>query len=165
MKLRTVLEQDQLRIKERWYASGLELLRPVNMMISDSYPADIRSTNKVVNDEYERSRARARALLYEQRNLIQEKWVPRYEITYVGEHLPSEDWDELKALLVDGCLDRLAERLIAMCPIMVKTEYVTATEDAVNRILAVETKSFEEYLRLFYVKRKSGVLSIAEEYK
>ncbi len=164
IRIRTALQGDALKLKERFFTSGSELLRPVNMMISDSYPLAERETNVIKNDEFERAKNRARALLYEQRNNVQDKWLPRYDVTYVGKFIPSDDWNELRDLLVHGALDRLCERLIAMCPIMVKTDYVKPTEEALLRILEVEKKNLEGYLSSFHVKRIDGIPTIAEEY-
>lgn len=157
-------------LKEKWYSCGMEISRPVEYMISDSYPILKRdrlsaSFDPVIADEFDKARRRARFLLYEQRNLVQDKWIPRYILTHVPSRVAqTEAWVELKGLLVDGCLDRLSEMLIALAPIIVAKEYIESVQDAVMRVSEIEKEKLTEYLGAFHVQRKPGVLSIAEEW-
>lgn len=169
MKQRYELEGEARLIKEAFYKCGMEISRPVELMINDSYPIlkrDKYSPNydAKVDAEYENARRRARTLLYEQRNIVQAQWLPRYIFTQIpGKKVAAtEAWMELRGLLVDGCLDRLAEMLIAMAPIIVAKEYVEGVQSAVLRVTEIEKERLTEYLRGFHVQRKPGVPSIEE---
>lgn len=138
---------DATRLKEAFYRAGMEVSRPVEYMINDSYPILKRDRmsadfDPVVEEEYNKARRRARFLLYEQRNIVQDKWLPRYMLTHVSSKIAeNEAWVELKGLLVDGCLDRLAEMLVALAPIIVAKEYVDRVQAAVFRVTEIEKKN------------------------
>lgn len=163
------LGRDPLMVKERWFTCGLEILRPALLMINDTYPLAKRDRlaknyDAVVADEYDKAIKRARFVLYEQRNVVQDKWLPRYNVTYVTTPHHTEDWDELKGLLVDGCLDRVAEMLIALSPIIVGKDYVEGTQQSVMRVTEIEKQKLTDYLKSFYVVRKPGIPTLAEDY-
>lgn len=163
------LSRDPLMVKERFYTCGLEILRPALLMINDTYPFSKRDRlspnfDPVVLDEYEKANKRARYVLYEQRNLVQDKWLPRYDVTYVSHHHQSEDWEELKGLLVDGCLDRVSELLIAVLPIIVAKQYVEGAQQAILRVTDIEKEKLTDYLRSFHVVRRPGIPTLQEDY-
>lgn len=163
------LGTDALRVKEAFFARGMEILRPVLLMINDTYPIvkrDKLSPNydAVIEDEYKKADKRARYVLYEQRNIVQDKWLPRYNVTHVSKPHITEDWEELRGLLIDGCLDRVSELLIALSPIIVGKDYIEGTQQAIQRVTVVEKEKLTEYLRSFYVARKPGIPTIAEDY-
>lgn len=169
MKQRYNLDDTATLIKEAFFKRGMEISRPVELMINDSYPIlkrDRFSPNydPKVDEEYEAARRRARTLLYEQRNIVQDQWLPRYIFTQIpGKKVAAtEAWLELKSLLVDGCLDRLAEMLVALAPIIVAKDYVEGVQSAVMRVTEIEKERLTEYLRGFHVQRKPGVPSIEE---
>lgn len=163
------LGRDPLMLKEKWYSCGLEILRPALLMINDTYPFSKRDRmspnyDPVIFDEYEKANKRARYVLYEQRNIVQDKWLPRYEVTYVSNPHESEDWKELKGLLVDGCLDRVSELLIAMLPIIVGKQYVEGAQQSVMRVTDIEKEKLTDYLRSFHVVRRPGIPTLQEDY-
>lgn len=169
MKQRFSVNDPAHAIKESFYKSGMEISRPVELMINDSFPILKRDQysphydEKVVS-EYENARRRARTLLYEQRNIVQDQWLPRYIFTQIpGKKVAAtEAWIELKGVIVDGCLDRFAELLIAMAPIIVCKEYVEGVQSAVMRVTEIEKERLTDYLRGFHVQRKPGMPSLEE---
>jgi hypothetical protein len=138
-------------------------------MINDTYP--IRKRDKLspdfdptVLEEFDKANKRATFCLYEQRNIAQDRWLPRYDITHIGKHHETEDWLELKSLLVDNCLDRVAELLIALSPTIVAKEYVDGLQEAVLRVAEIEKRNLTDYLKAFYVARKPGIPTIKEDF-
>lgn len=166
MKQRTSLSPEAEGLKEAFYRAGMEILKPCNLMIADTYAADkrerISSTfDKSVVDEYDKAIKRARNILYEQRNLVAEKWLPRYEILRSKHN--GDDWQELATILVDGCLDRLGEQIIALSPLLVDPKYVSGLQSATLRVMENEKTRLYEFLTGFYVRRKQGVPKVQEE--
>ncbi len=155
--------------KEFWFRCGLEVIRPALLMINDTYPLSKRDRlaknyDAVVADEYEKAIKRARYVLYEQRNIVQDKWLPRYNVSYVTTPHHTEDWDELRGLLADGCLDRVSEMLIALSPIIVAKDYVDGTQRAILSVTEIEKQKLTDYLKSFYVVRKPGIPTLQADY-
>lgn len=163
------LGQDAKRLKEFFFSRGMEILRPALLMINDTYPLTKRDRlspnyDPVVLEEYEKANKRARFVLYEQRNVVQDKWLPRYDVTYVSKPHHTEDWDELKGLMVDGCLDRVSELLIALSPIIMAKQYVEGAQQAILRVTDIEKQKMADYLRSFYVVRRPGIPTLEADY-
>ncbi len=72
-------------IKERWFAAGNEFLRPFRNKLDILFPLSIRMQQFAKYDpsaekSYQDKMRLAKSLLYEQRNLVNNKWLPRYDI-------------------------------------------------------------------------------------
>jgi hypothetical protein len=158
-------------IKEELYRCGAALLRPVMVMISDTYPAEKREErlhNGAPNpdfdsdtaDEYHKAYDRARKLLHEQRNIANDKHLPRFEVRrYPGE--ATEASRDLESLIVDGCLDRLRENLITWSPILVDEKYVKQVQETIQRVYPNEEKRLRAFIRQFTIEYVDGALPTA----
>jgi hypothetical protein len=167
MKHSLILEAEALQIKEAFYSAGQDILRPVKTMIGDSFPHAQREPmssqfDQRVLDEFEKTMRRANNILYEQRNLVQSKWLPRYAIRRSKDN--GEHWQELHDILVLNCLDRISELLIANSPLLVKNEYVEKVQAAVEKATDAAKARLSTYIQGFYVRLKPGVVSLADEY-
>ncbi len=160
-----------MAIKEAFFAAGQDILRPVKTMIADSYPNEQRERlsshfNEEVLREYDRVCKRASSFLYEQRNIVQSKWLPRYNITRrKPNEPPNEDFAELRNCLVDNCLDRLSELLIANSPLLVKRQYIEQLQMAVEKATEAAKTRLSTYLQAFQVSRKDGYAKLSEVYE
>lgn len=171
-RTRTVLSGSSFEIKERWFKQAASpLLRAVNMMISDSFSFDeIEPSSKLYNAdkaaEYDKSKRRAQNFLYEQRNVVNDKWLPRYTIRRIrpGEET-TEASQEMVNLLIDGTLDRLYENLIAYAPLFVAKDYVEPLQSSLKRVYDSESAKFRSYLQNFVAEYADGVLPLAQEYE
>lgn len=168
MRARTILSPDAMALKEKFFDCGMEILRPVNYMIADSHPLEFREKmssqySRAAEEEYEKTVRRARNLLYEQRNLVQDKWLPRYDIAR-SKTSGGADWEEMRSLLVDRCLDRLSEMLITHSPLLVDAKYVKPLQETVLKVTETQKNRLNEFLKSFYAVRREGVPTLEEEY-
>jgi hypothetical protein len=168
MRNSTVLSAVGAEVKEFWFRCGKDILRPVQTMISDSFPLEKREKisshfDAALATEYIKVCKRADSLLYEQRNLVQSKWLPRYDVVR-SKFSGGEDWEELRGCLVDNCLDRLCELLIANSPLLVKPEYVDQLQAAVEKSTEAAKARMTAYLQGFHVARRAGYAKLNEVY-
>jgi hypothetical protein len=155
-------------LKELWFSCGQDIMRPVKTMIADSYPAEKRERlsshfDPKVLEEYDKTFRRANSLLYEQRNKVQSVWLVRYDLA-ISKNSGGEDWDELKGCLVDNCLDRLCEQLVANSPLLVNKEYIERLQAAVEKATEMAKERMTEHLKRYSVKRKPGYGKLSEVY-
>lgn len=155
-------------IKERWYAAGGALLRPIRVALSQVYPLvernpDSEKYNAKSFAAYEEKLRLANDFLYEQRNLVNNKWLPRYEIGIAAPGSePTEAYQELEALLVDGCLDRLFENLAAYAPMLLPTEKAKEVFETLPGVLEVESKHLREFLPKYRVRFRKSITPISD---
>lgn len=166
---RQTLTSDALVLKEQFFECGRQVLRPVNLMIGDSYAASKRDKNHPLYDpdvaaEYDKAMWRAKTALYEQRNLVQNVHLPRFEVIKCArQDALSDAAEELRSLLSDGCLDRLAEVLCGNSPILVAQRYVEGVQTAVLRVAEQEKARLNELMRGYFVRRIPGAQKLNEE--
>jgi hypothetical protein len=156
-------------IKERWFSSANELLRPIKAALGQAYPIAFRDKNlprydAEISRAYENKRSLAESFRNQQRNIVNNQWLPRYEISLAkpGSH-PSEAHKELEALLVDGCLDRFFENLGAFAPMILPKEQAQEVFATLPGILERESGRLRDYLAKYRVEYRPGVKPIAEE--
>lgn len=162
-------QQTQMRevIKEFFYASGLRVLRPVVQVLNDEYPASQRQkTNPkfdvLVFDEHDQKFKRARNHLYEQRNLLQKKWLPRYLVS-TGPVKDIEATTEMRNVVVQGALNRLYENLGAYIPMLVKPEHAKSLMAVVTNVYVNEEKLLTEIMEKYSAQFVSGTESMDKE--
>jgi hypothetical protein len=150
----TLIDQQQTKlkeaIKEAFYASGSRLLRPVVQTLNEEYPSNKRllkspQFDQAVFDEHDTKFRRARNHLYEQRNLVQRKWLTRY-IVKVGEGTDSVATAELRQIIVDGALDRLYENLVAYIPMLVSVANSKPLQATVTNVFNLEVKKLTDVM-------------------
>lgn len=141
----TKLKED---IKEAFYSAGYRVLKPIVSVLNDVYPSAKRLPkspifDQDVFDEHDRKFKSARNHLYEQRNLVQKKWLLRYVVS-VGPGTDVAATQELRSVIVDGALDRLYEVLIAYTPMLVPAEYQKEVMNVVHNVHQIESKALAE---------------------
>lgn len=169
MRTSTALSETAIGLKEHFFACGQDILRPVKTMIGDSFPIEKREKisshyDESVAREYDKVCKRANSLLYEQRNLVQSKWLPRFDISR-SKHSGGEAWEELRGCLVDNCLDRLCELLVANSPLFVNKDYVEQLQAAVEKATEAAKSRMTTYLQGFSVRRRPGYAPLNELYE
>lgn len=169
-----ILTGAAFEVKERWFKqAGGPLLRATNMMISDSFPLEeIEPHSKKFNAEkaaeFEKCKKRAQNFLYEQRNLVNDKWLTRYEISrkrpnQVLSEADAEATEEMIHLLIDGALDRLFENLVNYAPLYVDPKYVDPLRESLTKVYAAEADRLRSYLQNFVARYVEGVRPLAQE--
>lgn len=157
-------------IKERWFKhAALPLLRAVNMMIGDTYPYEVRDphSSRYIADaeiEYDKAMRRAQNFAYEQRNKLNDEWLPRFDITRVAEPSDNKATIEMHRFVVDACLDRLVENLIAYSHLFVAPQYVQPLQTTLQQIYETESARLRDFLKNFRAEYRDGVLPIEQEY-
>ena len=156
-----------LSIKEAFYTAGNSMLRVVINELNEQYPITLRLATMPLYDEskskeYDRLLAMARSFLYEQRNLVMKKWLPRFVIAR-GARIESPANAELKGLLVDGSLDRLHEKLVAYLPLLARTDKVLSVGQTIGNVYAAESKRLTEFLSSYNATFATGIQPIEKE--
>lgn len=158
-------------IKEKWFKSAATpLLRAVNIMIADTYPFEVRDPNsKKYNaekaEEYDKALRRAQNFLYEQRNLVNDRFLPRYIIKRSKSGAEkNEATQELANVLLENCLDRLYENLVAYSPLFVAEEYREPLHATLSKVYETEKERFHTFLDNFAAEYADGVVPLAQEY-
>ena len=172
-------------IKEQWFRAASLVVRPVFTMIGDTFPIELREqTNSVgmtnanydpkVALEYHKAYDRARKFLYEGRNQVNDHILPRYDIERAATPVDTDARRELISVLVNGCLDRLYENLVANSPILVAEESIKKVQQSLKNVMdgvdigAQHTKGQREQLTeslvRYTVEFKPGVISMAKLY-
>jgi hypothetical protein len=154
-------------IKEKFFASGNALLRPITIHLGQMYPMSKRSStfptyNAAVEEEYNDKCKSSRDFLYEQRNIVQRKWLPRFMLTR-GKRVESRANMELKHLLVDGSLDRLFETLVAYTPLWVNGNDLLSIQATMKNVYDNESRKLDDELSGYNAVYAVGVKPLEEE--
>lgn len=154
-------------IKEKHFNAGNAILRPIATSLGHTYPMAKRvstypSYDAEVELQYNTKFKMARDFLYEQRNLVQRKWLPRYLITR-GTRQDTPTNTELKQLLIDGSLDRLYETLVAYCPILVQEGSAKDVSAAMRGVYEYEARELDKTLSGFNAILVPGTLLLEQE--
>ena len=153
-------------IKERWFAAGNEFLRPFRIKLDNLFPMAVRMEqfaryDAAADKAFKEKMRLAQALLYEQRNLVNNKWLPRYDIRIGESGGPAHE--EMVGLLVDGCLDRLCETLGAYAPMLLSVDDAAEVTPTLLSIYDIESKRLKEFLNRYHVTLRSGLVPVAQD--
>lgn len=169
----TFSEQQQAKvkeeIKEHFFAAGNHILKPIITDLNEIYPSSKRRQNspsfdQAIFDEHESKFLRARNHLYEQRNLVQRKWLPRY-IIKTGTMVDSVATQELRSIIVEGAFDRLYEMLVAYSPMFVPKERCIPLQTVMNSIFETEKAKLTTIMGRYVATFAPGIVSIAQDYE
>jgi hypothetical protein len=166
----TFTDQQQTKlkeeIKEAFFASGSRILRPIVQTLNEEYPSAKRlqkspQFDQLVFDEHDTKFRRARNHLYEQRNLVQRKWLPRYIIkSGVGDSVATA---ELRQIIVEGALDRLYETLVAYIPMLVSAANSKPLQATVGNMYNLEAKKLADVMERYSASFAPEVRPMNEE--
>jgi hypothetical protein len=164
---RVQLSAHQEQIKEQFFESGNALMRPIVIALGNVYPFAKRMSNmpsysEAVAKEYDDRFKTARTFLYEQRNLVNNKYLPRYNVS-LGQD-DNEATVEMASIIVDGCFDRLYENLCAYAPMLLppkEAREVLSTLESVynNEVMRLKNFILPKYKATF----KPGVIALEAE--
>jgi hypothetical protein len=156
-------------IKERWFASASELLRPVKIALDKLYPGKFRIEGTPLfdadmNETYEDKRHLAESFRNEQRNIVNNDCLPRYDIALAT---PGSEggaaYEELEALIVDNCLDRLMENLGAYAPMILPGSKAAEVTETLVGIRDVEAARLRQFLRRYKVTLRPEYTPIGQD--
>jgi hypothetical protein len=155
------------QIKELFFAAGNNVLKPIVQKLNDVYPSSKRLKNlptfsQEIFDEHDTKFRRARNHLYEQRNLVQKKWLLRYNVS-TGPIKDAIATAEMRSVIVEGALDRLYETLIAYLPMLVPAEHQKPLMAVVTNIFHMESKKLTEAMGKYSAQFSDGVESMDKE--
>ena len=154
-------------IKEAFFAAGNQILRPVVQTLNEEYPLSKRKNNnpqfdQEIFDKHDEKFKRARNHLYEQRNLVQRKWLPRYIIS-TGVTKDEVATAEMRSLIVEGALDRLYETLGAYIPMFVQVEHAKPLLTTLGNVYKLQSKQLSEFMANYSATYADGVESMEKE--
>jgi len=158
---------NRIAIKEAHFAAGNAMLGVVLSELGELYPVTCRMPSMplfsaALRDEYDRKFTKARSFLYEQRNLVQNKWLLRYNIVRLPT-VASAANEELHGLLIEGSLDRLYENLTAYSPVMFPSNCLGIGE-AIKMKLQFESERLSKFLTKFNATFLPGVTPLELDY-
>jgi len=153
-------------IKEAHFAAGNAMLGVVLSELGELYPVTCRMPSmplfsEVLRSEYDRKFTKARSFLYEQRNLVQNKWLLRYAISRRPK-IESLANTELHGLLITGSLDRLYENLTAYTPVMFASNCIGISE-AIKTKLGFESDRLAKFLEKYNATFLPGVTPLEQD--
>jgi len=154
-------------IKEQFFSSGNALLRPIRIALGDAHPMGKRLPNMpsydpAVAKEHDDRFKRAQTFLYEQRNLVNDKYLPRYDIR-PGKSEDEAAHAELVGLVVDGCFDRLYENLMAYAPMLLPEKDAKEVMPTLSVIFEKESKRLRASLQNYRVTLRPAFTALAQD--